>query len=102
MFWAAMVSFWALPPCIAFLERAGPSTKGRPARAHRSARQYQGKRHATQTTRSSREGAMALRNGAGPAGMFRCTRISPSWCKTQRDMVRACRSMPQYNWCCFV
>jgi hypothetical protein len=26
-----------------------------------------------------------LRNGSGPAGIFRCTRISPFWFKIQRD-----------------
>jgi hypothetical protein len=28
--------------------------------------------------------------------------ISPSWLTMQRAMVRACRSIPQYNGCCLV
>jgi hypothetical protein len=40
-------------------------------------------------------GAMVLRKGSGASGMLRCTRISPAWFKMQRDIVRACRSMPQ-------
>jgi hypothetical protein len=36
-----------------------------------------------------------LRNGSGPAGIFRWSKISPSWFRMQRYMERACRSMPQ-------
>jgi hypothetical protein len=45
---------------------------------------------------------MALRNGARPAGIVRCTRIAPSRFTMQRDSGRACQSMPQDNGCCWV
>src|SRR5687767_12008280 len=41
MFWASIVSCVALPPWIAFMESAWPSTTGIPSRAQRSASQYQ-------------------------------------------------------------
>src|SRR5262249_49170887 len=82
-------------PWIAFIYNACPRTNGIPSRAHRSASQYQVKIHSTQTTKFARYGAMVLRNGSGPAGIFRCTRISPAWFRMQTYMVRACRSIPQ-------
>ena len=39
--WASIVSFLALPPWMAFMERAWPRTKGIPSWAQRSASQYQ-------------------------------------------------------------
>jgi len=51
---------------------------GRPAKS-------QVKRPSTQTTSSIRSGAMVSSHGAGPAGMCRCTSISPSRLKIQRD-----------------
>src|SRR5918999_5590457 len=39
---AAIVSFWALPPWLAFLESAWPRTHGMPSRAQRSASQVPG------------------------------------------------------------
>ena len=38
-------SFFALPPCIAFMDRAWPSPQGRPAWAHRSASHPRHARH---------------------------------------------------------
>ena len=100
--WAAIVSLCASPPWIACIDRAGPSTQGMPSRAQRSASPSQVKRHATQTTRSAREGAMVLRNRSGPAGICRWTRLSPWWSRRQTSMVRACRSMPPYKGCWLV
>jgi hypothetical protein len=97
--WASIVSFFAVPPWIAFLERAGPRPKGSPSGAHRSASQSQVKRHATATTIASREGALALRKVAGLACLCRCSMIAPSWFRRQTSMLRACRSRPQYNGC---
>jgi hypothetical protein len=39
MLWASIWSFFALPPWMAFMERAWPSTKALPSRAQRSASQ---------------------------------------------------------------
>jgi hypothetical protein len=78
MFWASIVAFVALPPWLAGIDNACPRTQALPARAPRSASPDQGQSHATQTTRSSREGAMALSQGSGPAGIGRCSPISPS------------------------
>ena len=51
------------------------------------------------TTRSSREGAPAFRNGADPAFICWWSRRAPSWFTTHRDMRRACASIPQSHWC---
>jgi hypothetical protein len=45
---------FGLPPCMAFMYSAWPSTQGMPSGAPRSASQYQVKRHSTATTLSSR------------------------------------------------
>src|SRR5215210_3681214 len=51
---ASIRSFLALPPWIAPMYNAWPSTKAMPSRLHRSASQYQVNMHSTATTRSSR------------------------------------------------
>ncbi len=58
--WESILSFFALPPWIAFMTSAWPSTKAMPSAAHRSASQYQVNMHSTATTRSSRYGATRL------------------------------------------
>jgi len=99
IFWASRRSCLALPPWIAFIYWACPSTNVRPSWTHRSASQYQGNMHSTVTTRSWRSGAMALRKVSGVVGIFRWRMISPSRFKIQTYIVRACRSMPQYASC---
>jgi hypothetical protein len=51
--------------------------------------------HSTQTTMSSRNGAIALRKASGSVRMFLWTRVSPFWFRMQTYMERACRSIPQ-------
>ena len=63
--WASILSFLALPPWMAPMYSACPSTKAIPSRAHRSATQYQANMHSTATTRSSLKGFTAARNACG-------------------------------------
>jgi len=83
--WESIVSCLALPPCMAFMSRAWPKTKGIPSCLQRSASQYQVKRPSTQTTIASRERTIAGRNGSGAALIFWWRTTAPSWFKMQRD-----------------
>ena len=58
--------------------RACPRPTGRPCAVPRAASQYQGQRHSTAPPKPSREGATAVRTGAGAAGLLRWSRIAPS------------------------
>src|SRR5262249_41088786 len=71
-----MRSFLDFPPWMAFMYRAWPSTKGMPWASKRSASQYQANIHSTPTTSPSRNGAMASRKAAGPAGRFFSKRLA--------------------------
>ena len=44
-------------------------------------------------------GARVCRKASGSVCIWRGTRTSPRWSRRQRDMGRACRSMPQENGC---
>jgi hypothetical protein len=90
-----MRSFFALPPWIARMYSAWPSTNTIPSRAHRSASQYQVNMHSAATARSSRYGAMSSKNGSGAEAMFFDTRTFPSRSSTHTYIERACRSTPQ-------
>jgi hypothetical protein len=62
--------------------------------AQRSARQSQGQRPSTATTRSARKGTMAVSHVSGLGFMGRCGRIGPSWLRIHPSMRRACRASP--------
>jgi hypothetical protein len=81
------LSFFALPPWIAFIARAWPSTKAIPSAGQRSAIQYHVNMHSTATTRPVRYGATTSKNAAGVDGTFRWTRTWPTPSRMQTYMV---------------
>ena len=59
------LSFLALPPWMAFIASAWPSTNAMPSAAQTSASQYHVNMHSAATTRSSRYGATTSRKASG-------------------------------------
>ena len=96
---ASIVACVAVPPWRAVMERAGPRTQGRPSSAPRAASPSQVHRHATAPTLPCRDGAMALRKGAGSVCRWRGTRLSPRWSRMPPSIIRACRALPPYKGC---
>src|SRR5262249_13507339 len=97
-----MGSVLALPPWMAFMSRACPSTKGISCSVQRSASQYQANMHSQATASPSRKGAMAWRNAWGLAGMVLARTDLPVASRMCKDRVLACRSTPQENRCCWL
>jgi hypothetical protein len=98
---------WGKPSChVGPCPRGGLASRGhdpgrRPCPLEHSGQlaESQVTRHATVTTRPSRSGAMAWRNGSGAAFIWRLSKISPAWFMMQPSMVQACRSLPPANGC---
>jgi hypothetical protein len=90
--WAPILSFFALPPWVAFMYNAWPRTKGMFCWLHRSVTQYQVKIHSTATAMSSRSAAIVMSNDSGTHGMFRCKTISPFWSIQRSSIWHANRS----------
>jgi hypothetical protein len=42
---------------------------------------------------------MAVTKGSGAVVMWRWSTIAPLWSRMQTDIVRACKSIPQYKGC---
>ena len=91
----SILSFLALPPWMAFIASAWPSTNGMPSAAQTSASQYQVNMHSAATTRSSRYGATTSRKASGVDGTLRCTSTWPAASRMQTYMVFTWRSIPQ-------
>jgi hypothetical protein len=102
IFGASILSCFALPPWIAFIERAGPSTNGSPSRAHKSASQVPGEETFGSDGALVTMGAITLSKASGLACRCRCTRMAPSRLRRHTYRVRAClsiRSTLGAAWC---